>query len=75
MKHPFRPPWLPALVLACIVFGTVPSGVRAAEDAQPDQPMIGEPAPRFELATTDGDTLTLSVFKGKILVVHFGASW
>lgn len=38
-------------------------------------PMIGDQAPPFELAATNGDTLSLEGWKGKFVVLHFGASW
>jgi cytochrome oxidase Cu insertion factor (SCO1/SenC/PrrC family) len=38
-------------------------------------PMIGEPAPTFELTAVDGQPFALSDWKGKYLVVHFGTSW
>jgi len=38
-------------------------------------PMIGDQAPLFELVSTSGDTLGLEGWKGKFLVLHFGASW
>lgn len=39
------------------------------------QPMIGEPAPAFELTGIDGKTYTLADLKGKLVVMHFGTSW
>ena len=40
-----------------------------------DHPMLGEPAPAFDLPTTDGSTLSLADLSGKIVVLHFGAGW
>ncbi len=36
---------------------------------------VGQPAPDFTLNTPDGKSLSLSSFKGKILVLDFWASW
>ncbi len=39
------------------------------------QPMIGQPAPAFVLQNLDGKMVALSDFKGKYVVLHFGAGW
>lgn len=36
---------------------------------------VGEPAPAFSGTTADGDVISLSDFKGKIVVLDFWASW
>jgi cytochrome c biogenesis protein CcmG, thiol:disulfide interchange protein DsbE len=36
---------------------------------------VGNPAPDFSLTTFDGKTIPLSSLKGKVVVVHFWASW
>ena len=54
---------LPLLVLA------------AAMRGQPAQPWIGQAAPSFALPTLDGKAVSLADFKGKFLVLHFGAGW
>ncbi|PKQ65150.1 hypothetical protein BZG02_04810 [Labilibaculum filiforme] len=36
---------------------------------------IGQPAPDFTLNTTEGAPLSLSSFKGKVVVIDFWASW
>ncbi len=38
-------------------------------------PLVGGPAPQFELETLDGDTVKLSDFKGKFVVLNFWATW
>jgi len=43
--------------------------------AQVKQPWIGNPAPSFSLSTLDGKKLSLSDFKGKLVVLHFGTGW
>lgn len=40
-----------------------------------DQPMLGQPAPPFRLKDLDGKTLSLADLRGKLVVLHFGASW
>ncbi len=43
--------------------------------AQDEQPMIGQPAPLFELKGIDGKTYSLGQLKGKYIVIHFAATW
>jgi peroxiredoxin len=43
--------------------------------AQDQQPMIGQPAPLFELKDIDGKTYSLEQLKGKYVVIHFAATW
>jgi len=40
-----------------------------------DYPMIGQEAPSFSLPTLAGDTVSSSIFRGKFIVLHFGAGW
>jgi thiol-disulfide isomerase/thioredoxin len=40
-----------------------------------DKVAIGQPAPDFTLNTPEGKPLSLSSFKGKVLIVDFWASW
>ncbi len=48
-------------------------GVTAVAAA--DQPMIGQPAPGFDLPALDGTMVKLSDLSGKLVVLHFGAGW
>jgi hypothetical protein len=41
----------------------------------PPQPMLGQPAPAFELRDVRGGTVSLASLRGRFLVLHFGASW
>lgn len=41
----------------------------------PQYARVGEPAPPFTLPTLNGSTMSLSSCRGRILVLHFGASW
>lgn len=43
--------------------------------AQEVQPMIGQVAPPFKLATFDGKMYSLEQVRGKYLVIHFAATW
>ncbi len=40
-----------------------------------DQPMLGQAAPAFRLKDLEGKTLSLADLRGKLVVLHFGASW
>lgn len=40
-----------------------------------DSPLIGQPAPRWELATLDGGTLSSEDLAGRPYLVNFWASW
>lgn len=48
--------------------GTEPSTLLPA-------PIIGHPAPEFTLTTLDGQTVSLSDFHGKPIILNFWASW
>lgn len=69
-----RKPGIGALVvwvvvgLALVIFGL---GLIRAFTSQPTSGL----APDFTLKTYDGQTITLSSFKGKVAVVNFWASW
>lgn len=43
--------------------------------AQDQQPMIGQPAPLFQLSAVDGKTYSLEQLKGKYVVIHFATTW
>ncbi len=38
-------------------------------------PLLGKPAPAFQVRGIYNESLTLESFKGHILVMQFGASW
>lgn len=38
-------------------------------------PVTGHPAPDFELKNLNGETIRLSDFKGKVVIVNFWATW
>lgn len=54
-----------AVGLAWVVSGTLDDGIIR----------IGEQAPDFKVVTDNGRTLTRSDFGGKLLVLHFWATW
>jgi peroxiredoxin len=43
--------------------------------AQDRQPMIGQPAPVFELKGADDKIYSLNQMKGSYVVIHFAATW
>jgi cytochrome oxidase Cu insertion factor (SCO1/SenC/PrrC family) len=43
--------------------------------AAAEQPMLGQPAPAFRLRDLEGKMLSLGDLRGKLVVLHFGASW
>jgi peroxiredoxin len=61
-------------VLKCIC-SIVILFVSASLNAQDKQPMIGQPAPLFELKTSEGKIYSLEQLKGKYVVIHFAATW
>jgi len=62
--------------LFCLALLMIPvTGAWAQTEDVSAHPMIGYQAPPFELKTTSGDTLGLEGWKGKFVVIHFGASW
>jgi peroxiredoxin len=58
-------------LIGCIVIAFASAGLYA----QDEQPMIGQPAPLFELKGIDGKTYSLDQLKGKYIVIHFAATW
>lgn len=59
--------WGLALMIAAAVFLVV--------GLVQDRPEIPDQAPPFVLATPDGDTVALSDFEGRLLILNFWASW
>jgi peroxiredoxin len=49
--------------------------VSAGHRMQAQAPKVGLPAPAFALATIDGDSVRLSQFRGKPVVLKFWATW
>src|SRR5690554_8077703 len=58
------------ILLAWVVFATLLINVNSfAQEAQP------EPAPDFTLEDLEGNTVSLSDFEGKVVVLDFWATW
>jgi len=57
-------------VLATLVFLFGPRG-----DQRSRIPRTGDPAPEFRLPTLDGGSISLSDLRGKVVMVHFWATW
>jgi len=47
----------------------------APANSLPPAPIAGHPAPDFTLETLDGESVSLSDFRGKAVIVNFWASW
>ncbi|MCH7737926.1 MAG: redoxin domain-containing protein [Chloroflexi bacterium] len=39
------------------------------------QPMVGDPAPAFELSDPKGNSMSLDELRGQFVVIHFGTTW
>ncbi len=59
-------------VVVCMLLSTAAGGFLFAAE---EQPLIGEAAPTFELPSLAGERISLGDYRGKTLVVHFGAGW
>jgi len=58
---------VPLLVFLAIGFRFDPRAI--------DSPLIGQPAPLFELADLDGDVVSLADLRGTPVVINFWATW
>ena len=68
-----RARWLIPLA-ALPVVGLLAYGFRTDPRAVPS-PLVGRPAPLFELTTFDGKPVSLEGHRGKVVVLNFWASW
>lgn len=59
-------------VVFCGLLAAAPGSLSLAAA---DQPMIDEAAPTFDLPSLSGNRVDLEDYRGKILVLHFGAGW
>jgi peroxiredoxin len=62
-----------ALLVVLIAFAA--NTTRADESSTNTLTRVGQEAPVFECTTLDGAKLSLSEFKGKVVVVNFFATW
>lgn len=63
---------VPLMALAALA---APANAADPATGVDDHPWIGAPAPAFELAGIDGETLALEDLRGRFVVIHFGTSW
>jgi cytochrome c biogenesis protein CcmG/thiol:disulfide interchange protein DsbE len=64
------------VALAAVVFAVVLASRFGTDPGLVDSPLLGQPAPEFDLAPLEGgDTVALSDLEGEIVVVNFFASW
>lgn len=64
------------VALAAVAFAVVLASRFGTDPGLVDSPLLGKPAPLFELAPLEGgDPVALSDLKGDIVVVNFFASW
>jgi cytochrome c biogenesis protein CcmG/thiol:disulfide interchange protein DsbE len=64
--------WLVAGVAAIVAFLTVSVG---RPSGPVDTPIVGRPAPAFDLQTLDGQRVSLADLRGSPIVLNFWASW
>lgn len=58
--------------ISIVIIAGAPAALYAQQD---EQPLLGQPAPLFELKAIDGKTYSLKQLKGKYVVIHFAATW
>ena len=63
--------WIAVLALA----GCAGAGGGAANSASTSHPLVGGPAPAFELPAVSGGAQSLAAHAGKVVVVDFWATW
>ena len=64
------------IVVAAIVFAVVLASRFGSDPGLVDSPLLGQPAPEFDLPTLDASSrVVLSNLEGEIVVVNFFASW
>jgi cytochrome c biogenesis protein CcmG/thiol:disulfide interchange protein DsbE len=72
--HPAR--WIAlGLAVVLLAFVLVLATRRSAEESAADSPLLGKPAPEVIGRGLDGDTIRLSQFQGRYVLLNFFASW
>jgi hypothetical protein len=66
---------LVAAFLGLAIVGHLPASAEDGASTVASHPMIGEPAPTFDLQEVSGGSLGLEGLQGRYIVLHFGASW
>lgn len=61
---------VPVALLLAVLATREQAGTRAA-----DSPLLGKPAPEVEATTLDGESVRLSQFRGRWVLVNFFATW
>lgn len=83
MRERYRPPRLGrlrAIILvatvaaATLLLGTIAVGF-SRDPGTVDSPLVGKPAPAFDLATLDGGRVALAALHGRPVIVNFWATW
>ncbi len=65
-----------AIVAATVVFAVVLASRFGTDPGLVDSPLLGKPAPQFDLEKLDGTgSVSLSDLSGEIVVINFFASW
>lgn len=65
-----------AIALVAVAFAVVLASRFGSDPGLVDSPLLGRPAPEFDLAPLEGgDSISLTGLRGEIVVLNFFASW
>ncbi len=64
-----------AVLILCVILGVFYSRTQTVADKVSVSSTTHRSAPPFELSTSDGKKVQFSSFRGKVVVLHFWASW